>query len=245
VLAALLSQGAAAAAPEEPRGEPPSAAQVVTAIEQLHNDPNLVSSRKVHVLRWVSKPKPDQPSAATPSWLQWIMDLFAWVAESGRLLVWIACTVVVGILAVYLLRVLRERRAQRAGPAIVAPTHVRDLDIRPESLPDDIGAASRELWNRGEHRAALALLYRGCLSRQAHVHSVPIRDSTTEGECVELAKRHLPSAAASYVSALVRVWQRAVYGASAPSIETVSSLCDGFAGALDPAPALQPAEQPA
>ena len=43
----------------------------------------------------------------------------------------------------------------------VAPSHVRDLDIRPESLPDDVGAAALALWQRGEQRAALALLYRG------------------------------------------------------------------------------------
>ena len=80
-------------------------------------------------------------------------------------------------------------RAPRGDDAFVAPTHVRDLDIRPESLPDDIGAAARALWDRGEHRAALALLYRGLLSRLAHVHRLPIRDSSTEGDCLALAAR--------------------------------------------------------
>src|SRR5262249_10543529 len=125
---------------------------------------------------------------------------------------------------------------------LAAPTHVRDLDIRPESLPDDVGAASRALWDRGEHRPALALLYRGCLSRLAHVHEVPIRDSTTEGECVVLAAGHLSPGAAAYVAQLVRIWQRAVYRGEEPSAEVMYSLCDGFGGALDPEPAAQRSE---
>ena len=59
------------------------------------------------------------------------------------------------------------------------------------AFPPDIGAAARALWDRGEHRAALALLYRGMLSRLAHVHRVPIRDSSTEGDCLALAASHL------------------------------------------------------
>ena len=47
------------------------------------------------------------------------------------------------------------------------------------------------LWDRGDHRAALALLYRGLLSRLVHVHRVPIRDSSTEGDCLALAARCL------------------------------------------------------
>jgi hypothetical protein len=116
------------------------------------------------------------------------------------------------------------------------PTHVRDLDIRPESLPVDIGAAARTLWSRGEHRAALALLYRGLLSRLAHVHQVPVKDSSTEGDCLALAVTHLTIDRSEYTSRLIRVWQRAVYGGVNAETSAVYALCDGFAPALDPAP---------
>jgi hypothetical protein len=115
---------------------------------------------------------------------------------------------------------------------------VQDLDIRPETLPNDIGAAARALWDRGEHRSALALLYRGLLSRLAHVHRVPIRDSSTEGDCLALAASHLASARHDYASRLVRVWQRAVYGRDEVPAATVYGICDDFARALDaPSPA--------
>jgi hypothetical protein len=121
------------------------------------------------------------------------------------------------------------------------PTHVRDLDIRPESLPSDIGAAARQLWDSGEHRAALALLYRGLLSRLAHVHKVPIRDSTTEGDCLSLAVQHVDETRHAYVAQLVRTWQRAVYGGAEPDTATVHALCDAFGRTLDRAHAPHPA----
>ncbi len=238
VLAILLTQGTWAASAFDAK---PSESQVRAAVEQLEHDPNLASQRKIRVLHWADKSAGDEGPRERPAWWQWLESLFAWLMQSGRFLIWAACAVMVGLLVVYLLRTLRIRIGTPASTALT-PTHVRDLDIRPESLPDDMGAASRELWSRGEHRAALALLYRGCLSRLAHTHRVPIRDATTEGECVALAASHLSSDSATYVSRLVHIWQRAVYGGEEPSAELMSSLCDGFAGALDPMPPPSPKE---
>jgi hypothetical protein len=100
-------------------------------------------------------------------------------------------------------------------------------------LPDDVGAAAAALWTSGEHRAALALLYRGLLSRLVHVHGVPIRDSSTEGDCLALAAPRVSAARNSYAARLVRVWQGAVYGTEHPSSETVLALCGEFARVLD------------
>jgi len=71
------------------------------------------------------------------------------------------------------------------------------------------------------------------LSRLAHVHRVPIRDSTTEGDCLVLAAHHLSADTQAYTSSLVRVWQRAVYGDETVVPATIYELCDGFARALD------------
>jgi hypothetical protein len=242
MMALLLAQGVTSAA-DKPRTRPPTDAQVTAALEKLKQDPNLATSRKIRGLHWAGTNKSDDRiDTSRPGWMEWLDNLFAWISESGRLLVWVACTIVVGLLGIYLIRLTRERRAGALPQSLTAPTHVRDLDIRPESLPDDVGAASRTLWDRGEHRAALSLLYRGCLSRLAHVHGVPIQDSTTEGECVVLAAGHLSSDSAAYAAQLVRVWQRAVYRGEEPSVEVMYALCEGFRGALDPEPTPQPSE---
>ena len=233
LLVALLGAGTAAQPPAAPPGSTsPDAAAIARALEQVRADPNLATQRTFRTLRWISEPS----SRSLPGWLRWIVSFFGWMAQSARLLVWVAAALLAALLAVYIVRIIRAREGGLAGIGFIAPTHVRDLDIRPESLPDDIGAAARVLWDRGEGRAALALLYRGLLSRLAHVHQVPIRDSTTEGSCLTLAAQHLNEERHEYVARLVTLWQRFVYGGLDADTAAVHALCLGFAQALDRAP---------
>jgi hypothetical protein len=213
---------AAAAAPDEQA--------IARALEAVRKDPNLGTETTITMLRWRDAAAPPK----RPAWWSWIRDLFRWIDQSARYLVWAAAAALVGYLLFFLARLMAEGRDPVFGDAtFVAPSHVRDLDIRPESLPADIGAAARALWDRGERRPALALLYRGMLSRFAHVHQVPIRDSSTEGDCLMLAAAHLPAAPVEYATRLVREWQRGVYGRERAETETIHGLCDGFAPALD------------
>lgn len=108
------------------------------------------------------------------------------------------------------------------------PTHVGSLDIRPESLPADIGAAARALWQRGEGRAALSLLYRGALSRLVHGHGVPIRAASTESECLALAATRLAPAAHAFLAQLIAGWQAVAYARRELSPEDFERLCAGF-----------------
>jgi Domain of unknown function (DUF4129) len=208
------------------------------ALEMVKADPNLATERTINTLQW--KQSKQQTRRGMPAWLAWIAGLFAWLDRSARFLVWAVVIILVGFLLVYAVRLAQRFSAPAPDDAFVPPTHVRDLDIRPETLPADIGAAARALWDRGEHRAALALLYRGLLSRLAHVHGVPIRDSSTEGDCLALASSHLTEGRREYVSHLLRVWQRAVYGREEVHSGTVYGLCENFATVLDHAS--QPAD---
>jgi hypothetical protein len=231
-LANSTAQANATPATEASQSGQPTRAEVAAAVAKLKADPNLgapTSTRKLV--------RNSQAEAAvakeSPSWLQWIGAAFAWLAGTARALLWVGAILLAGVLGLYIKRFLQSRGERSVPLRFSTPTHVRDLDIRPESLPDDIGGAALELWERGEHRAALALLYRGLLSRLAHVHSVPIRDSSTEGDCLTLAAAHLPAARSAYMGRLIRIWQRAVYGSVEPSAEEFHALCAGFAAAAD------------
>jgi hypothetical protein len=215
----------------------PGHAEIEQALDRVKADPNLAPERTIKTLRWTESGEA-KPSA-TPAWLMWVIGLFRWIEQSARLLVWGAAIVLAGFLAVYIVRTVRTPGggSGRREESFVAPTHVRDLDIRPETLPLNIGRAARALWERAEHRAALALLYRGTLSRLAHVHGVPIRDSSTEGDCLALAATRLPDSKCEFVSRLVRVWQRFGYGHENVQAAIVYGLCDDFASVLDDAAA--------
>ena len=214
-------------------------AAVSRALDVVRADRLLRGEKTIRTLRWRESNQTAKP--AQPRWLAWFVGFFAWLGQSGRYLVWAAAAILAVLVTRYVLAMTVRRSSARAGDdTLVVPTHVRDLDIRPISLPPDIGAAARALWDEGQHRAALALLYRGLLSRLAHVHSVPIQDSTTEGDCLALSGAHLETPRHAYVSRLVGVWQHAIYGHEEVSSGAVHDLCDGFAAALDQGEAVSP-----
>jgi hypothetical protein len=232
-----LAPGVSAAQSAAPAaGEVPSRPEIRKALEKVADDPNLATERTVNMLRL----KQRETATDEPWWwrwanaaARWFGGLFGFIAESGRLLMWVLGGLGAALLVFYVTRLVRTRGLPRAPQTFAAPSHVRDLDIRPESLPDDVGAAALALWQRGEQRAALALLYRGSLSRLVHVHAVPIRASSTEGECLALARPRLAERSARYTAQLVEVWAAAVYGAREPAAGTVQALCAEFAAALD------------
>ncbi len=234
----LWSAAGAAAQGTAPPDAPPADAlrleEVEQAVASVRADPNMGSERKIRTLRWIGDD--EQERRQRPGWARWLGELFGWLASSARLLVWVACGLLAALVAVLVVRLLRERSRDQAAARQAAPTHVRDLDIRPESLPEDIGAAARQLWDAGEARRALALLYRGLLSKLAHDHRAPVRESTTEGDCVGLARRFLPDDASAFAARLVNTWSQAVYGGLMPASAEAHALCDGFASAMRTTP---------
>jgi hypothetical protein len=224
---ALLASPAAAVAPA---ASAPSREQVSRAVETLRQDPDLAGTRKQKTLRLKdqgAEKKKEAPKSNSP-WA-WLRDFARWMTEAGRVAIWMAAAVLVALFIVGLRHWIRVRAGAVKGTAAgTLPSHVRDLDIRPESLPARIGEAAAALWQRGEHRAALSLLYRGALSRLVHQHGVPIRAASTEGECLGLAARRLAPERSAYFGRLVQAWQVAVYGARLPETDSVIALCRDF-----------------
>lgn len=235
-LALGVVQGAAhGQAPSQAAGQTdsPTRQQVQSARDKVKADPNLGGTHQEKTLRFKKsddKPK-DKTDKREPS-APWLIELARWLAEAGRLVVWVLGALAVALVAVGLRHWIKVRAEAGQIKAVKLPSHVRELDIRPESLPDQIGATARELWARGETRAALSLLYRGALSRLVHQHGVPIRAASTEGECVQLASRRLGPGPSDFFGRLVSAWQLTVYGARLPEAAAVMALCDDFDRAL-------------
>ena len=218
---------AAAAASSAAPGRATTAHEVADAVAAVRADPNLGGPRTERQLRLKpddgSKKRRTEPAAA------WMIELLRWMSEAGRGLVWLLGAIAVALLLVTAWRWMRVRaEADARRAAALPPSHVHDLDIRPDSLPDDIAGSARAQWRRGEQRAALSLLYRGALSQLVHRHGVAIRGASTEGECAALARTALPPAAAAYFERLVGAWQVAVYAARWPDEASVAALFDGF-----------------
>jgi hypothetical protein len=226
--ASLLLVGVRApAAPSPEAAGPVAPAEVRQGLVRLRQDPNVVRGERTHELTWIRTS--EQPELNLPSWLR---AGFRSADNGGRVLLWIAVGIGAAGLIVYLLRLANQRVA--TGRLAQLPTHVLTLDIRPESLPADVGAAALALWEHGEPRAALALLYRGMLSRLVHAHGTPIRASFTEEDCAAAAARRVTAAQLGFVRSLIGMWQAAVYGGQTPLPARFKEACAALDTALPP-----------
>jgi hypothetical protein len=162
---------------------------------------------------------------------------FRALAELLRAGVW----VLVGLGVILLLFGLhcwwRVASARPRSVPVELPARVAGLDIRPESLPDDVGAAARSAWMDGDVIGALSLLYRGALSALVTRFGAAIRASFTEQECLRAARGAVKASTADYFQSLTRAWLHAVYAKRRPDDQTALALCDGFNAHFAPRPA--------
>ena len=234
---AAWADDAAASAPPAPAVVAgPRSKAIEDAVGQLRDDPLLSGRHKEHRLEWQPKPDKKKKVDLDTSWLEWFAALGRFINDTSRFLLYGIVLVLVALLLVSARHLVQLRAFRRRAVAAAAVSHVRDLDVRPESLPDDVGAAAWALWQVGQVPAALSLLYRGALSRLIHRWHVPISASTTEGECLALARGTLAPPAQRYLTQVVRAWEANIYGNRTLSSAMGEALCTGFASRLDATP---------
>ncbi len=114
------------------------------------------------------------------------------------------------------------------------PENLFGLDLAPESLPDDVPGRARELWQGGEPRAALGLLYRAALSRLVNDAGVPLHEAMTEGDVLAaVGEANLPIATVDGLRRLTGAWQRIAWAHRPPPAAEMAALLDGWSGWFD------------
>jgi hypothetical protein len=207
-----LDPAPARAAPVEPPVEADTAAEAAfaAAMARAMQDP-LLAPRELRG-EWQAR-KQDAPERGgpTPAWLEALVGFFALVAEN---ILWLLLAVAVVLLATHWQRLRRLWPGAAAPPS--APRPAATLLAAEAPLPADLPAAVQALWEAGQPRAALALLYRGALHWLAVQLDQPLPPGTTEAEALRRARRLAAPAQAAF-AAVVRRWQAAAYAGRLPS----------------------------
>lgn len=153
--------------------------------------------------------------------------LARWFATTVEIALWFALGLFIGIAIWWLWR--RMPLGLATVRPCVRPSSAPPLLGRNESLvpPDaSLGDAAWRLWNAGQPREALRLLYQGSLAGLATQHGLSIRASATENECLRLAATQLADPELlDFLRRLTRAWQATAYGCQPPDEAAARNLC--------------------
>jgi len=161
--------------------------------------------------------------------LDFIGPVFEFIANIFRvvpILVWIG----VGLLIAYVIYYFRDAlatvgRRRPSEETVTTPDILFGLDLRKESLPDDVPSEVAALWRQGKHREAVGLLYRATLSGLIHQYSFEYFDGYTEQESASIVRAKGSGPLSQYVQALTAVWQSIAYAHRLPADQQVTDLC--------------------
>ncbi len=158
----------------------------------------------------------DQEENDVSEWLNWLKLIGAFLAGSIEFILW------GGLIAIIIILVLAYRHEimkikqlgfgdflkQRQGRV---KTEIELLSPGESDL-STIPHRALALWQDGEHRRALGLLYRSSLHVLINQHALILPDSLTEEECVRAVNISQPDAIAQFFTSLTRNWQKVAYG---------------------------------
>ncbi|MEM8933084.1 MAG: DUF4129 domain-containing protein [Acidobacteriota bacterium] len=211
--------------------EPAPPSPRATWVGEAESDPRRVArevlsrpsfQREVQERRWQLREDLFDDGSREQADLSWMAGLGGILAMLVEPVLWLAAVVVL----ILILRALWHRLPE--GPTATTtrakpPERLAGLDVRPESLPDDIPGTAESLWLEGQPAAALSLLYRGALARLG-TEGLDLRESYTEDDCLRAARVALSGERTTFFAELTGAWQRTAYAHRVPSSDQASRL---------------------
>jgi len=154
--------------------------------------------------------------------------LGTFLARLVEVMLW--CLLGMGVILLYVHREkwLRIFKPKQPAPSAVAVECLFGLDIRPESLPDDVAKTARKLWHTGCKREAMSLLYRGTLAALVHQQGITFSSSHTENNCLHILQPLISQGQFRHFQALTHAWQETAYAHRPPKEVEMLDLCNSW-----------------
>lgn len=206
---------------QEPKNPKSEIAEVLKAPEFPHQVDTMTWQRR-HPLAEEERPRERESGDGN-----WLLALGYALGNAARVLFWAAAVAIVAYAIWWAARLLPRVRVPEAE-AYRPPASLFGMEIAPDKLPADVGAAALALARAGRLREALGLLYRGSLSDLVHRRGVELLASHTELEALQLAQKRLDPDRSAYLQTLVRTWRECAYSRRTPGRPEVEHLAQGF-----------------
>jgi hypothetical protein len=204
-------------------------------VEQIYDTDDLRGYRCEY--QWGLKHKEKEQEKQKPEKLKYDQEPGI-VSVLSMVLKVLLIAMLIGIVGAFLYRYRGQLAAFGRGGLQAKATEVAGMDIRPESLPDDVAKQVAALWQRGQRRAALALLYRATISRLVNDNHLPLTHGATEGDCLRQVlqaqrRQELTETRSSLTRAVTDVWLNAAYADRWPSEAVVVGHCHAWRSEFD------------
>ena len=177
----------------------------------------------------------EEESKKIPQWLINLIKFFERFSFSGttsfanifEIVLW-TCAIILSAFFIYrlipyLVSMNKEYSSSTSKESV--PKTLFGLDVTKESLPKNIPAETMKLWEQGDHRNALALLYRATLFHLMESKGVQFEEGFTEGECISAARSINDETMTNYLIDLANDWKCVAYAHLIPATEDVDKLC--------------------
>jgi len=199
------------------------AAESKRVIHEVMDAEGLSREKKVMGWRFIDRDEPLPEDEDQPEWLK---SVAAFIAKIVEFSLWIL--VITAIIALYVFRKywLPLLEGKPKTEALEQPDILFGMDVRSDSLPDDVLATARELWQDGKARDALSLLYRSALIQLISREQLQLKHSHTEGDILKLSQTELAMTRQEYFQQLTKQWVQIAYAHQAPSEAQMQHLFD-------------------
>jgi hypothetical protein len=198
------------------------------------------------VERWQWKTQENRMDEADDDWLlrimRWLFERD--VSATSRQSDWSLSDVLRALLWVLVISALLyglwHYRRWLAGlparwrPAPAPITHIGGLDIRPESLPDDIATEVMKHIHHGDLRQAISLLYRATLSRLTSDGQMLLLPGATEQEALQRCRdQHQDRAGVALLAIITPLWISTAWAHRPPAADSLLTLVQHWSAHFD------------
>ncbi len=167
---------------------------------------------------------PDEKQKASPSWITGLLNFIESLSKVLRIVIWIGGALLLAGL-IYLSYRYRNAWLGPAGKRAAPPNFLFGLDVRPESLPEDIVSTALKELENGNAKKALGLLYRAALVSLIHHSQLVFHAGHTEDDCLRLVRTAVDSGCSGYFAELMDAWKLTAYAHAAPPRDVLEALC--------------------
>ncbi len=210
------------------------AEQSTQVILDVMEDPAFNTIKHIERLKYIGdkKEKKKKDSEDLGKWSEIIKNIGKMLAVVFEYALWIVLLIIIALIVKYRHHFKMGWRKKKTITG-KKPATLFGLDVRQESLPDNVAEEAMRLYQEQQFRESMALLYRASLAFWVNNYHFNLKNGATEGDCVVWAeqlsmesKDH--QSQVTFFSHLTHAWQITAYAHRYVNESEMQQLCDNW-----------------